>query len=136
MATRSKRNTPEPGNAEKQIEFLWDASDEFIACRQQHDLPKFAPTKRGGIPRGMRAVGPYADGSYDLIRVCSSCGLEVGMYTGPGGVLMENKPRRKYPQGYLAKGIGRVSKRRAVAEGYARISDQLIGTAKPAPEGK
>ena len=119
--------------AEAQLKFVRGQDDEHVACRQGHELPRFAPTKSGRIPKGIRAVGPYADGTFDLIRVCSSCGLELSMYSGPGGRLIENKPRRKYPKGYLAKGMGRIPPKLARAVGWERIEDVVLATATLPP---
>ena len=116
-----------------QLKFVRGQDDEFVACRQGHELPRFAPTKSGRIPKGIRAVGPYPDGTFDLIRVCPSCTMEVAMYSGPGGRLIENKPRRKYPHGYLAKGMGRIPPSLARAVGWERIEDVVLATATPPP---
>jgi hypothetical protein len=62
--------------------------------------------------------------------------MQVGLYTGPGGRLLEDKPRRRYPKGYLAKGMGRIHPLMARQEGLDRIGDVLFASATPAPEGE
>jgi hypothetical protein len=117
----------------RQQKFLENLDDKYVACRQQHVLPRLAFTKSGTIPAGIRVVGPYRDGTFDLIRVCA-CGMEVSLFTGKGGRLIEDKPRRRYPKGYLAKGIGRIHPGMARQEGLDRIGDVLFANATPAPE--
>jgi hypothetical protein len=127
---------PTEDDLARQEKFLADMDDSYVACRQQHDLPRLAFTKSGKLPKGIEAVGPYRDGTFDLIRRCASCGMQVGLYTGPGGRLLEDKPRRRYPKGYLAKGMGRIHPRMARQEGLDRIGDVLFASATPAPEGE
>src|SRR6266516_7839083 len=104
-----KHPDPTADTLSRQAEFLRNLDDNYVACRQGHRLPPLAFTKAGKLPKGVRAIGPFAGNVYELIRVCPSCGLEVGLSTGPGGKLLEHKSRRRYPKGYLAKGIGRIS---------------------------
>jgi hypothetical protein len=117
----------------RQQKFLENLDDKYVACRQQHVLPRLAFTKSGTIPAGIRVVGPYRDGTFDLIRVCA-CGMEVSLFTGKGGRLIEDKPRRRYPPGYLAKGIGRIHPGMARQEGLYRIGDALFANATPVEE--
>ena len=120
-------------DADVQLTFLRNLDDEFVACRQGHELPRLAPTRSGRLPKGIRAVGPYRNGVFDLKLTCASCGLEISMLTGARGAGVDaSKPRRKYPHGYLAKGIGRIAPGLAREVGYERIADVLIATATPA----
>jgi len=121
--------------AEAQAKFVMGLDDNYIACRQRHQLPPLAFTKTGKLPKGVYAVGPYANGVYDLVRICPSCGLLVSLYTGAGGKLLEAKGRRRYPPGYLAKGMGRIPSRLAMEEGLDRISSELYaGAVRPSGE--
>lgn len=121
--------------ADRQAKFVYDLPDDYVACRQGHDLPPFAFGKTGRLPRGISAIGPYRDGSYDILRTCNRCKLILAYHTGTDGRVLEWKPRRKYPQGFLAKGMGRISRTLAYDEGFDRVSGTLLDSArKPSEE--
>ena len=118
-----------------QVAFLGNLAPGYLACRQSHRVPRFAPTRNGRVPAGITMIGPYADGTFDVLRRCESCGLVLVNHTNRDGVMLEGRPRRRYPQGFLAKGIGRISRTLATSVGYDQVADALIAAArKPAAE--
>jgi hypothetical protein len=117
-----------------QVAFLQRLDDKFVACRQGHALPRIAPTKTGRLPKNTWAVGPYRDGVYQLWQTCPNCGYRRWMLTGESGsLLLPGKWHPEYPEGYLAKGLGRISSRLATSEGYRRLSELLFAAAIPPP---
>lgn len=128
-------STPISEDIDRQVAFLDGLPNGYLGCRQQHRIPRFAPTKSGRLPAGITAIGPYSDGTFDVLRRCESCGLVMVNHTDRDGIMLEGKPRRRYPQGYLAKGLGRIPRSLATGVGYASIADVLIANAaKPAGE--
>lgn len=131
------KNTHEAAEADlasRQEDFVWNLSDDFIACRQGHDMPPFA-FRRNRLPAGISAIGPYPDGHYDVLRTCRRCGKVLVYHTSTDGRITSWKPSSRYPHGFLAKGMGRISRTLIYDEGFDRIGEALIsGATKPTAE--
>lgn len=118
------------GRLAAQIAFVRNLDDNLVTCRQGHGYPKIGPTKTGKLPRNTWAVGPYRDGVYQLWQQCPNCGTKRWMLTGEqGSLLLPGRWHTEYVEGYLAKGLGRISSRLATSEGYRRISEPLFAAA-------
>lgn len=113
--------------------WLYNTRDEILGCGGQfHRWPKLLPGKR--LPKGVRTVGPYEEGVFELIETCADCGMERRLITAPNAVL--DLPARytyKQPVGYKTpKGSG-ITRRQKFEETLRRLGEDLWAEAQ-APE--
>lgn len=68
---------------------LTDVSDEQLTCMAEgHAWPKLRLNRN--VPRGIRLY-PNADGTYQLVYICETCGTERTRTTLPRGVYDSNQ---------------------------------------------
>lgn len=117
-------------------EWLRNADDKFLACRQRHKFPELEPGRP--LPRGARITGPHKDGVMMLVFTCQrGCGAVRRLVTVPSGELdMTASYRYRYgdPRYHAPKGTGRlITPRVCMAESWRRGKEEWLARAKRPP---